>query len=319
MNVLITAVGAAIGALVLVLGGYIFINRRQLTSASVVRDRLSGLGGIVGESATAPILKRVEESDSVIDRFLAGHPFQAMVEDEARRGGLRWSAGQFVSYVLVGVVVGSLSAIWLPFIFALPLGMIGALAPFFIVARRRAQRERKIEEQLPEAVEMLVNSMRAGFSLQAGMNFVGTELPEPTGPEFARFYDEQRLGVDVKQALLSLQERLGTLDARMLVLAILIQRETGGNLGEILGNISRVIRERIQFRDHVGVLTAESKMSAIILSLLPVLLFFIIQVSNPEYIGELTNSDTGQMLLIYAVVSLVIGMFLMQRMAKVEV
>lgn len=319
MNVLLTAIGAAVGALLLVVGGYIFINRRQLSSASVIRDRLSGIGGIAGDTATAPILKSLEESDSVIDRFLHGHPFQAMVEDEARRGGLGWTAGQFVSYVVTGVIVGSLSAVWVPFVMALPLGIVGALTPFFIVARRRAQREKKIEEQLPEAVEMLVNSMRAGFSLQAGMNFIGTEMPGPTGPEFARFYDEQRLGVDVKQALLGLQDRLGTLDARMLVLAILIQRETGGNLGEILGNISRVIRERIQFRDHVSVLTAESKVSAVILSLLPVLLFIIIQMSNPDYIGELTTSDTGQMLLMYAAGSLLVGIVLLQKMSKVEV
>jgi tight adherence protein B len=304
--------------LFLVIGGYVWLNRRQIASASVLRDRLGDLGAAGAGVASAPILKQ-PETESRLDRYLAGRSFASVVEEETRRSGIGWTPAQFASYVVAGVSVGSISAFWLPFAYALPLGVIGALMPFFMVARRRKQRERLIEEQLPDAVEMLVNSMKAGFSLQAGMNFVGMELPAPTGPEFARFYDEQRLGIDVKQALLSLQDRLGTLDARMLVLAILIQRETGGNLGEILGNISKVIRERINFRDHVGVLTAESKMSAVILSLLPVLLFFVIQFSNPEYIAELTNSSTGQLLLGYGAVSLTVGFALLMRMSRIEV
>jgi tight adherence protein B len=317
MTMLLTAIAAAFGALFLVLAGYVWLNRRQIASAGLLRERLGDLGTANAGIASAPILKQAE-TESRLDRYLAGRSFTAVVEEETRRSGIGWTPAQFASYVVAGVCIGSISAFWLPFAYALPFGVVGALAPFIMVARRRKQRERQIEEQLPDAVEMLVNSMKAGFSLQAGMNFVGTELPAPTGPEFARFYDEQRLGIDVKQALLSLQDRLGTLDARMLVLAILIQRETGGNLGEILGNISRVIRERINFRDHVGVLTAESKMSALILSLLPVLLFFIIQVTNPEYIAELTGTETGRLLLGYGAVSLVVGFLLLTRMSRIE-
>jgi len=319
VRVILTAIVAAMGALFLILGAYVFISRRRIQSARALRARLEGLGAAQSAESVAPILRRLDENESALDRLMAGRSFTNVMEEEARRGGINWSAGQFVSYVIAGVVAGSLAAIWLPFMYALPFGIAGALTPFVIIGRRRHQRERMIESQLPDAVEMLVNSMKAGFSLQAGMNFVGSELPEPAGPEFARFYDEQRLGVDVKQALIGLQERLGTLDARMLVLAILIQRETGGNLAEILNNISRVIRERINFRAHVGVLTAESKMSAVILTLLPIALYFFIQATNPEYMAEMTHSPLGQMMLAYGVVSLVIGFFLMQRMSRIEV
>ena len=317
MNLLLSALAAALAAMLLVVGGYLWFNRRRLASSRLTQQRLSGFGAAQTETS-APILRQIEESDSILDRMLEGRSFAAAVEEETRRGGVSWTAGQFASYVLAGVCVGSISALWLPFWIALLFGVVGASAPFFILARKRHQRERMIERQLPDAVEMLVNSMKAGFSLQAGMNFVGTELPAPAGPEFARFYDEQRLGVDVKQALQGLQERLGTLDARMLVLAIFIQRETGGNLAEILNNISRVIRERINFRDQVGVLTAEAKLSAIILTLLPILLFGVIQFSNPEYVAELTNSAVGRLLLWYGAVSLVIGLVLLQRMSRIE-
>ncbi len=318
MTLILTALVAAIGALALVIGAYYWLNRRRIANAQQLRERLTNMGSSGVVAGAAPILRTVKERNSILDRVLADKSFTAVVEDEMRRGGVAWTAGQFGGYVLAGMSAGLLSAFWVPFIWALPFGVAGALAPFVIVSQRRKRRERRIEEQLPEAVEMLVNSMKAGFSLQAGMNFVGSELPAPVGPEFARFYDEQRLGIDVKQALLGLQERLGTLDARMLVLAMLIQRETGGNLAEILNNISRMIRERISFRDHVNVLTAESKLSATILSLLPVLLYFVISYSNPEYMNDLTSTSTGKMLLAYAGASLVVGFFMLQKMSKVE-
>ena len=113
------------------------------------------------------------------------------------------------------------------------------------------------EAQLPEALDMLVNALQAGYSLQAAMEFVGREMPEPLGPEFVRFYDEQRLGMEVRMALLRFQERVGTIDARMFVTSLLIQRETGGNLGEVLTNLATLMRERVTFRVQLATLTAE--------------------------------------------------------------
>lgn len=318
MGVLAIACGVALSVMVLVIGVYRFINRQQRAGATLIRDRLTGFGSTEGVHGATSILKEFEDTIGILDRLIAGHPFQAVVEDTARRAGLDWTAGTFLKYICGAVLAGAIAALFIPFILALPLGIAIALVPFFVLTRRRVQRQRKIEEQLPDAVEMLVNSIRAGLSLQAGMNFIGTEMAAPVGVEFARFYDEQRLGVDMRQALTHLQERLGTVDARMLVLAIQVQRETGGNLAEILGTIARVMRERIHFRDHVSTLTAESKVSAYILSALPALLFVLIEASNPEYIAELTNSSTGQSLLVYAAASLAVGMVLMQKISKVE-
>jgi tight adherence protein B len=140
---------------------------------------------------------------------------------------------------------------------------------------------------------MLVNALRAGYSLQAATEFVGNELPAPLGPEFARFYDEQRLGVEVRTALMRLQERVGTYDIRMLVTALLIQRETGGNLGEVLSNIASLIRERVAFRGRVDTLTAEPKMSAIVLALLPVTVFGLLYLSSPDFLQPLLVTPHG--------------------------
>lgn len=194
-----------------------------------------------------------------------------------------------------------------------------ALARLPFMAIRERRRRKQVEAQLPDALDMLVNALRAGYAVPTAMEFIGQEMPEPIGPVFQRFHDEQRLGVDVRTALANLQTRLGTMDARMLVLALLIQRETGGNLAEILGNISQVIRERLEFRNQVDVLTAESKLSATVLTVLPLLLFLVIRTVNPSYISSLTDTRAGMLMIAYAVVSLSIGTVLLRRMAAIEV
>jgi tight adherence protein B len=315
---LLLAIGSGIALLALLLGIYGWFSRRRLREARELRARLDGMGGANTADSVA-IFRALEQSDSLLDRVLAGRTFTSVVETETARAGLAWTAGEFAGFVLLGIIVGVLSGFWLSFPVAVLVGVCGALAPFLWLARSRRERERKIEEQLPDAIDMLVNALKAGYSLQAGMNFVGSETPAPVGPEFQRFYDEQRLGVDVRQALQNLQVRLGTLDARMLVLAMIVQRETGGNLAEILDNIATVVRERIAFRGQVDVLTAEGKLSAVVLAVIPVLLFFVISVLNPEYIAQLTGTSFGQALLIYGAVSLVIGFVILQRMADIEV
>jgi tight adherence protein B len=173
------------------------------------------------------------------------------------------------------------------------LAALGTFAPIAVLKRQQAARSKKFEQQLPEAVDMLVNAMKAGYSLQAAMKFIGDEMPEPIGPEFTRFYDEQRLGMEVRAALVSLQDRVGTLDMKMFVTALLIQRETGGNLAEILTNISSLMRERVALLGQIDVLTAEPRMSAIVLTALPILIFAVINFMNPSTCARCTRRRPG--------------------------
>lgn len=318
-NPLLIALGAGIGALALLVGLYVFINRRRIASDRLLRERLGDLATGISGTDSVNILRGDAESVSLLDRYLKGKSVAATIEEETRRAGLNWSAGQFAGFVLMGLAFGAIAGIFVEQFIAILIGVGCSLLPFLVVSNRKKARLKKIEEQLPDAVDMLVNSLRAGYSLQAGMNFVGTEMPAPVGTEFARFYDEQRLGMDVRQALQNLTERLGTLDVRMVVLAILIQRETGGNLSEILGNISTVIRERINFRGQLDVLTSESKMSAIMLSILPLVLYAVIRVTNPSYVSTLTETDIGKYMLMYGTVSLIFGYVILRNMATIEV
>ncbi|MBU6367256.1 MAG: type II secretion system F family protein [Gemmatimonadetes bacterium] len=194
--------------------------------------------------------------------------------------------------------------------------------PRALLAALTGQRRRRaaaIERQLPDAVDMLVNALRAGHALSAAVQFVGEQQPPPVGAAFARVAAEQQLGADPREALDGLQARLGTLDARLLVLAMQIQRETGGNLAEVLATIAQVVRERLEFRAQVEVLTAESRLSAAVLALLPPILFVGVRAMNPEYMAPLTATPAGRLLVGYGVVSLVAGTLLLRQMARVEV
>ena len=165
---------------------------------------------------------------------------------------------------------------------------------------------------------MLVSAMKAGYSLQAGMKFVGDEMGAPIGPEFMRFYEEQRLGVEVRAALLAMQQRVNDLDFRMFVIAVLIQRESGGNLSEVLTRISSLMRERAALKGEVASLTAESKMSGRILAVLPVLVFFVIKLISPDFTQPMTSSAIGPWILGGAAVSVLVGYFVMMRIADIE-
>jgi tight adherence protein B len=195
--------------------------------------------------------------------------------------------------------------------------LAGLPLPDFISGR--ARRALRVERQLPDAVEMLANALRAGYSLPASIGFVGSELPEPLGPEFVRFHDEQRLGIDTRQALGNLERRIGSLDGRLLVLAITVQRETGGNLSEVLSRIADLIRQRIAFREQVGVLTSEARASAKILAALPIGLFLILMVVSPDYASELTGTPSGRAMLAYGATSLAVGFVWLRRLSRIEV
>jgi len=166
---------------------------------------------------------------------------------------------------------------------------------------------------------MIVTAMRAGYSFQAAMRFVGEEMPAPLGPEFARFYEEQRLGVEVRTALLGIHERVRSLDFKMLATAVLIQRETGGTLSDILANIATLMRERVAIRAQIETLVSEPKMSARVLAAAPVVLYFGLLLINPEYVEPLTTTTLGRFLLIGAAVSVSIGYFILSSMADVDI
>jgi tight adherence protein B len=306
------------GTLLLVVATYQFVNRDKLATREIVQQRLaSNAPGSVGPALS--ILKEERASSfEFLNRLLEGRSFTAGLALSLERAGSKMSVGTFLLLDAVTTAFGWLIGQRAGTLGAIAFAAIGAMLPFLNLKRLQRKRTKKLESQLPEAIDMLVNAMKAGYSLQAAMKFIGEEVSDPLGPEFTRFYDEQRLGVDVRLALNNLAARSDTLDLKMFVTALLIQRESGGNLAEVMTNLSTVMRERVALRGELDTLTAEPKMSAVVLTLLPISLFALINVMNRNYIQPLYDTDTGHHLLIYGAVSIIIGYLILRRMSNVD-
>jgi tight adherence protein B len=322
MGLILTLLLVFVGTAGLLLGIFVFANRRRLAAQEAIRERLAGGPGGARADAQASILRDERVADiEVLNTLLSGKNVTQWATLELARAGSTRNPGELLLACFVTAIIGA----WVGYTYlggtmGLALGTgLGGLLPIGLLKRQQSQREKKLEEQLPEALDMLVNALKAGYSLQAAMEFVGNEMPDPLGPEFARFYDEQRLGVEVRTALLRLQDRVGTYDIKMFVTALLIQRETGGNLGEVLGNIATLMRERVAFRGTVDTLTAEPKASARVLSLLPVGVFIFVFITNRGFLEPLLTTATGHALLGYAVASVVVGYIVLMQIAKIDI
>jgi tight adherence protein B len=307
-----------IAALALFVGGYVLVNRRSLAAAGVARSRLTA-GQTFDKSWN---LLRDERVSTVpfLDRLLSGKTWIERLRLGLDQAGTTIRPATFlmltVSSGLAGTLIGGRIT---DGIFTLPFAAAGWAAPFIWLRRRRRQRLAAFEAQLPDAIDMLVAAMKAGYSFQAATQFIGEELRDPLGPEFARFYDEQRLGIEVRTALLSMQDRVDSLDLKMFVTAVLIQRETGGSLAEVLESLSDLIRQRIAMRGHIETLVAEPKMSARFLAVMPVLVFLVLGALNPAFMAPLTQEQAGRFILAGAAVSVVAGYIVMMKIADVDI
>ncbi|MFA5866278.1 MAG: type II secretion system F family protein [Phycisphaerae bacterium] len=191
--------------------------------------------------------------------------------------------------------------------------------PIFAISFLAKRRMKKLIYQLPDVFELISQALRAGHSLASGIQLIGTQLPEPAGIEFSRVFHEQNLGIKMEEALSNFANRTNQLDIRFFVTAVLIQRQTGGDLAEILDKIGAVIQDRIKIMGQVQALTAEGRMSGWTLSALPVLVFFMAWVMNPEYAGVLLYDPTGQAMLVAAIVLQIIGMLMIKKIVNIKI
>lgn len=303
------------GTSFVMLGLYVFANRRRLEASAALKRRIAA--GPPG--ADIHILRDLRKSAvPFLDQLLTGRSVTVLIERAIERAGVHWSVGEFAIASALLASMGLLAAQSFGWIAALAAATFGLLLPATLLTLIRRRRLRRIEAQLPEAIDMIVNAMRAGFSFQAAMKFVGEEMAAPIGEEFATFYDEQRLGLDVRDALLDLEERIDTLDIKMFVTSLLIQRETGGNLGEILTGLSTLIRDRSALRDQIDILTAEPKLTGHSLAALPLVAFAVIMLLNRSMMQPMFDTDPGRYTLAFAAGGLVVGFILMRRIARID-
>ena len=255
-----------------------------------------------------------------ISRVFASYSYTKKVQYDLLQAGIPLKGEEYLT------LWGGLALIVPPLIwiltFNLPLALLmlilGAVVPKVYLQSRVDGRRHKLNQQLGDALTVMANALRAGFSFQQAMDTVCRELPAPISEEFGLALREINLGANMEEALLNMGERVGSEDLDMVVSAVLIQRQAGGNLAQILDNIAGTIRERARIKGEIKTLTAQGRISGLVIGLLPVGLFFILLIINPSYMSTLLNSTMGYILLGIALGSELIGVFIVSRIVKID-
>ncbi|PIU53306.1 MAG: hypothetical protein COS90_06835 [Deltaproteobacteria bacterium CG07_land_8_20_14_0_80_60_11] len=216
----------------------------------------------------------------------------------------------------LGFLIGWLVGSW---VWSLGLSFLLGVLPLMFLRWKRRRKTLKIERYMPDAMELLARSLRAGHTLSGTLDLVSQEIPGPLGTEMRITFEEQKLGLSITQAFRRMGERVASQDLRFFVTAVIIQAETGGNLSEILENIGLIIRDRLQLKGKIQGLTAEGRFSALILSLLPLVTFLALYVMNREYVLILFRDPLGVKLLTGALISISFGIVIMKRMVAIKV
>lgn len=257
----------------------------------------------------------------IMDRILQRVELFGRLRTFLIQSEVAWTIGDLLTWMCGAAVVGGLVGYWRTEIatIAVLTGACAAAIPLFYVAYRRNKRFADFEAQLPGALDLICRALRAGHGLVAGLKMVSDELPNPIAGEFRKSFDEQNFGLELKEALYNLSERVPLQDVRIIVTAILIQRETGGNLAEVLEKAARVIRERYRLKRQIRTHTAQGRLTGWILSLLPMILGVALFLVRPDFMSVLWTTERGQRWLATAAIMMVIGAIIIRRIIRIRV
>jgi tight adherence protein B len=234
---------------------------------------------------------------------------------------VNWSATKLlVNLSLISLVVTAIMlAIKFSPISSFAAGVGSLLLPIWYLTRKRKRRIRQLMEQLPDVFDLMGQGLRAGHSLASAIQLVSEQLPNPIAKEFAQVFYEQNLGIKIEEALLNMANRIDQMDVRFFVTAVLIQRQTGGDLAEVLDKISKIVRDRIQLFGMVRALTAEGRLSGWVLLVLPVVVFLATLIVNPDYAHQMLDTPNGRFMLGVAVAMDLMGMAMIKKIVNIKV
>jgi tight adherence protein B len=255
--------------------------------------------------------------DRAFGQTARGNALSAWIEQAGTKASV--SAVLLMS-IIAGILIALVGTMFTRASLSLPIGfVIGFSVPFLVLRSKRARRLRTFEEQFPEALDLIGRALKAGHAFATGLKMVADEMPEPVGPEFRKTFDEQNFGLPLKDALENLTVRMPLLDVRFFSTAVLIQRETGGNLSEILENLAHVVRERFKILRQVRVYTAHGRLTGYVLLALPAFLSVALMFINPDHMNLLFRERMGQMMLMGAIVMQTFGFLWIKQIVKIEV
>jgi tight adherence protein B len=320
------SIGIFLSIILFVEGAYYCYHQYMNPQNRNLKRRLRGGSGKPGD------LQKPQEAPGILrNRKMSDIPWiQNLLASMTTLGGLEKLLQQANSQMPIGVffllsgVLGGAGLLVATFqdygmFAAIGLSLMGMVFPLLQMKRKRKRRFKEFERQLPEALDLMARALRAGHAFSVGMKMIGDEFPDPIGPEFSRTVEEISFGIDVPQAMNNLNGRVISTDLKFFVTALVVQRETGGNLAEIIEAISRLIRQRFELLGRVKALSAEGRMSGIILFCMPIVMSILLWFLNEAYMRILIEDEIGRMMALGSGLLMLVGAYVMKNMCDIKV
>jgi len=300
-------------------GTKFFEARRKQRMASMI-ETASGQPNVT----VATLLKELEpEKPGGVKGLLQSLQFSKHAQTQLQQAGLSWSSSRLIGAMALAAIPGLGLGALVPTlngpVTAIALAVLGGLIPYVIVKKKRLLRLTRFEDQFPEALDFLARSMRAGHALTISLEMLGDELADPLGQEFRTLFNEQNLGAPLDVALRNFTERVPLLDARFFTSTVLLQKQTGGNLSEILTRLAWVIRERFRLKGQVRAASAHGRLTATVLTLMPICTMLGLLVIAPGYLQGMAKDSDGKWMIGGAVAAQILGNYFIKRIINIKV
>jgi tight adherence protein B len=298
-----------------------FLDARRKKQVSEMLETASGETTI----SVTNLLKELEpDRPTGMKRLLTSLQFSRHASEQIQQAGLNWSPTRLLAAMGLMAIPGLGLGVMMPFLLngwvtAIVLALVLGGTPYFIVRHKRSKRLAALEEQFPEALDFLARSMRAGHAFSISLEMLGEELADPLGQEFRALFNEQNLGAPLDLALHNFTTRVPLLDARFFTSSVLLQKQTGGNLSEILSRLAYVIRERFRLKGQVRAASAHGRLTATILTLLPVFTMLALLVVAPGYLQGMAEDTDGKWMIAGAIGAQVLGNFFIKKIINIKV
>jgi tight adherence protein B len=281
---------------------------------------------VAGKTAVAEtvVLKDAAGGPDLLTRLASALNLSVKLQAQIQQAGLTWSVSKLMVAMGVAAVIGALLGLRLkilivPWLSCVVAALILGSLPYFYVLRKRASRLNMFEEQFPEALDFVARAMRAGHAFSVSLEMLAEESSEPLSREFRQVFNEQNLGAPIDVALQNLAVRIPLLDVSFFVSAVMLQKETGGNLSEILTKLSYVIRERFKLKGQVKAASAHGRVTGLILTIMPVVLMFALLAIAPGYLQSMAKDPDGKWLIVGAILGQFLGYFFIRRIINIKV
>jgi tight adherence protein B len=316
---------ALLVSVVVALGAFALVSLfdQRSSRARIIKDRLAAVQRTPDQPVEDVALLRDEQLSQIpaLDGFLRRSERISAIQVMLAQGDTNMRAGNFLALcAIISAVAGLAAFIWSgkgPVAWAAML--VGFLVPYSYASYRRNKRFEKFEELFPEAIDTLARAVRAGHAFTTAIEMIASEVAEPVCGEFRKLYEEQKFGMPVRDALINLTERVPLVDVKFFVTAVMLQRETGGNLAEILDNLSYVIRERFKIQRQVRVYTAQGRLTMALLMGMPPVIVTVMLLVEPAFIRPLFSDPIGHTLLVAGITLQTIGYFVIRKIIKIQV